>query len=45
MSSNLYAYEPDMRGAKGLSGESTEYLSDGYRLLEYLAESFASDSI
>ena len=36
MSSNLYAYEPDMRGAKGLSGESTKYASVGCRLLKFL---------
>ena len=36
MSSNLYAYEPDVRGAKGLSADSTEYASVGCRLLKYL---------
>ena len=25
-----------MRGAKGLSGDSSEYASDGYCLMEYL---------
>ena len=36
MSSNLYAYEPDVRGAKGLFGETMKYASDGCCLLEYL---------
>ena len=36
MSSNLYVYEPDVRGAKGLFGETMKYASDGYHLLEYL---------
>ena len=45
MSSVLWVHEPNVRGAKGLSGESTKYASDGYCLLEYLAVSFASVSI
>ena len=45
MSSILWVHEPDVRGAKGLSGESTEYASDSYHLLEYLAVSSASVSI
>ena len=36
MSSNLYVYEPDVRGAKGLFGETMKYASVGCRLLEYL---------
>ena len=36
MSSNLYVYEPDVRGAKGLFGDPTKYASDGYCLLKYL---------
>ena len=42
MSSILWVHEPDVRGAKGLFGEFTEYASNGHCLLEYLAVSFAS---
>ena len=45
MSSILWVHEPDVRGAKGLSGESTKYASDGHCLLEYLVVSFTSVSI
>ena len=36
MSSVLWVHEPDVRGAKGLSRDSSEYAQDGCRLLEYL---------
>ena len=42
MSSILWVHEPDVRGAKGLPGESTEYASDGGRLLRVSAVPFAS---
>ena len=36
MSSVLWVHEPDVRGAKGLSGDSLKYAPDSYCLLEYL---------
>ena len=36
MSSVLWVHEPDVPGARGLSGKSMKYASDGYHLLEYL---------
>ena len=36
MSSILWVHEPDVRGAKGLPGESKGYASDGCRFLRYL---------
>ena len=36
MSSILWVYETDVGGAKGLSGDSSEYALDGYCLLKYL---------
>ena len=45
MSSILWVHEPDVRGTKGLSGDSSEYTPDGCRLLECLVVSFASVSV
>ena len=36
MSSFLWVHEPDLRGAKGLPRESTEYASGGGRLMKFL---------